>query len=295
MSKLPDPPPGELVEISGRPLSFSYWPTGRNKRRYGLRPHVFATNPWPLLTRSVREHCPKTSVPAALAFLEQAEDFYNAAHLGRVAAAKPVLLYYSFLNAVKAYILTSGRRTELDSAKHGLSEKKLAPGRKELIDAVLDAHPSSATTTNIFDDLLTIVQSTGLTSVVTIPLSALMPQIVPGHRLWASASGNVERFVAIESINFVHHQPDKELWLRLLINSGDLTRLGISHKKFLETTRMGSDWYEVKCADMKGNHKLVRFDQSNGIIYTHRAADRIQDAVGTIQHLLWRTDRKSVV
>ena len=79
------------------------------------------------------------SKPAAFAFLEQAQDFFTAAESG-VAAAKPLLLYYSFMNLVKAFVLTNGQRTSINRAAHGLKERlDPAPNDKELINAWLEA------------------------------------------------------------------------------------------------------------------------------------------------------------
>src|SRR5215510_1723987 len=111
MPPLPQPRVGQLLRIKERPLEFSFWPMERTTRRYGLGTRVFATDPWTVIRRSIETRCPATVVKAAFALLEQAEDFYNAAASG-IKAAKPLLLYYCFMNLAKAYVLTVGRRQD---------------------------------------------------------------------------------------------------------------------------------------------------------------------------------------
>ena len=137
--KLPQPRTGERLSIKDRPLEFSFWPVEKTTRRYGLGTRVFATDPWTILRGATERRCKVASKPAAFAFLEQAQDFFTAAESG-VAAAKPLLLYYSFMNLVKAFVLTNGQRTSINRAAHGLKERlDPAPNGKELINAWLEA------------------------------------------------------------------------------------------------------------------------------------------------------------
>jgi hypothetical protein len=124
-----------------------------------------------------------------LALLEQAQDYYRAATTAAVAAAKPVVLYYSYLNTAKAFLLHRGRRVSYEKAFHGLAER-VGPGGRELLDAYLEAYPSQVGTANVFDDLLTELSGAGLTANRKFDLPRVMPQIVPGHRLWVAASAS---------------------------------------------------------------------------------------------------------
>src|SRR5579871_7033812 len=98
MPPLPAPRTGTRLEIRGHQLPFSFWPMTRTTRRFGVQSPLFATNPWSIITRSVKTRCSAAARPAALAFLSQAADFYQAATAGGVVAAKPLLLYYCFMN-----------------------------------------------------------------------------------------------------------------------------------------------------------------------------------------------------
>ncbi|MFQ5473879.1 MAG: YaaC family protein, partial [Dehalococcoidia bacterium] len=77
----------------------------RTTRRWGLSSRVFATDPWPVIARAVRTEATVRVRPAALAFLQQAKDYYVAATQAGLAEVKPVLLYYCFLNLGKVLSL----------------------------------------------------------------------------------------------------------------------------------------------------------------------------------------------
>src|SRR5262245_22055991 len=123
MPRLPSARPGTPLKIRTQLLPFGFWPMMRTTRRFGLQQPIFATNPLPIMRSAVKNQCATSAKPAALAFLRQAEDFYTAAYAGGVVEAKPLLLYYCFMNLAKAYILTRGLRSNVDDAQHGLSER----------------------------------------------------------------------------------------------------------------------------------------------------------------------------
>ena len=133
--------------------------------------------------------------------LEQAEDFYVMGTERGTEAAQPLALYYSYMNLSKTFCLTRGTRTTFDQAQHGLKER-LRGQRRELVDAYLVADPTSPNTAQNFGELLSTLAGTPLAAQANYDLSALLPQILSGHRLWAGAAGKVERFIAIHDLQF---------------------------------------------------------------------------------------------
>lgn len=108
MPPIPDPRPGQLLQVKGRPLPFSMWPVGRGIRRYGLSDYLFAKSPWAVVRGAVESHAPASRVREASAFVDQAENFFEAAQ-SREPSFTPLLFYYSFLNLAKAFILARGQ------------------------------------------------------------------------------------------------------------------------------------------------------------------------------------------
>lgn len=284
MPKLPQLRHGTQLEIKGRLVPYSFWPMRRGSRRYGLQSHLFTPNPWAVIADSVKKTAPVATKAAALAFVEQAEEYYRAATQSGLVAAKPVLLYYCFMNLSKAYISCVSPTVNISQPKHGLSER-LAAGGRELVDAYLDAYRSSGASVNLFDALLEAITGRSLTANARYDMPKLMPQIVTGHRLWCQSTSAQERFIAIESIEFIHEKASQSVWLRFYIPSGDLTRLGLTHQRMLSESGLDPQWHEV----VSPKAGLLCFEQVTPMRYGHRPSDVLPDLAGEFRHNLWAT------
>jgi hypothetical protein len=300
MPPLPQPKAGELLRIKDRPVEFSFWPMERTTRRYGLGTRVFATDPWTVIRRSAERRCLAATRDAAFALLGQAEDFYRAAESG-VKAAKPLLLYYCFMNLAKAFVLTCRQRADVNSAMHGLSEKlDPPPNDQELINAFLHADstvgPGPVAPGNqkirVFDELHEAIAGSRIAANPTrFDLPRLMPQVVPGHRLWVegNADANAERFVSVERISFAQNVGNKEIWLQLFLFADDLRRINIGHQQFLNQARLNGLFREVRTEEKEDGRALLCFEQIHATVYTHRPSDKVPEVVASVRHLLWRT------
>lgn len=288
MPKVAKPRPGNPVTIRARTIDFSYWPTYRTNRRYGLHSHVYASNPWALIQVSTRLRCPASSREEALASLEQAEFFYRSAAGARESAAKPLPLYYCFMNLAKAFALVRGIRSTFDRAQHGLTEQ-LGAGGKELHDAFLEAYPSPGPRgPNIFADFGAAL-SAPITAKTKFPLSSLLAQIVPGHRIWCDAAGEDERFFAIEGIPFAHTAAPKQVWATIRLLDDDLQRVGKTRKDLLKETRLKSLFRDVEGYQDKNGRWVVQLEQLAPTAYTGRTADKLASVVGTLRPYIWST------
>ncbi len=285
MPPLPDPRPSNTLKIKRREVKYSFWPVTRTTRRYGVQSRIFATNPWAIIRGAVNKDCPKAAKEQANAFREQAEDYFNAAKTAGLLAAKPVLLYYSFLNLAKTYVLTRGLRGIYGPAYHGLREK-IGPGGVELEDSYLDAIPSGAAAVNVFDDFLAAVAGARLPGAVQYTLPHLMPQILQGHRLWCAAAGETERFIEISRIDIRQDSAARQIWINLNFYEDDITRLDVSHTVLLRNGRLAPLFSEVKGAEENGR-RLVVFQQQTPVDYNHRPSDKLQEMVDTISPHIW--------
>lgn len=206
--------------------------------------------------------------------------------------AAKLLLYYCFMNLAKAFILTCRQQVDVNNAQHGVSEKLNAvPNPAELTDAYSNAFPSPNAQGQLqnFSELLQALTGTGVNANLhRYDLPHLIPQVVPGHRLWVQGAtgGMKERFVAIERIEFRHDAPAKALWLRLYIFAGDLRRIDMTHAEALATTRIGTAFQDVACADVVNDRPLVCFEQTVPTSYTGRPSDEIPQAVASVRHML---------
>lgn len=276
---------GTALEIRGREIEYARWAMVRKNRRWGLNFRLFATDPWPIIRQAVeRSSVTKTVRDAARAFVLQGEAYFIGARDAALAQAKPVLLYYSFLNVAKALILIRKVETDLDKAQHGLSEQ-LGAGGAELVDAYLDAYPATGNSKNVFDLFWKALDGSGLGAQRQLQLTHLLPQVVPGHRLWAAGANKRERFVEIETIPLVEDKGRKLLWSRVQLSKGSLSRFDIAQSAALRESGLDPDWKQVK-ADDDGE---VCYEQVTATRYTDRASDRVMDVVGRLAPHLWMT------
>ena len=291
MPRLADPRPGTPLEIRGRALKFSYWPMYRTTRRYGLQSHVYVTNPWAVIRSAVNGRC--ATAPLRLeagAYTDQARFLFDAATGTKEWAAKPLLLYYSFMNLAKAFILVSGLRSMLDQAQHGCSEK-LRVGRRELLDAYLEVYPSPPSgRASVFADFWRSLSGYTLSTKVELDLTALLPQVVAGHRVWCDAAHEQERFIGVKEIQILHNKPTKELWAVLHVFGSTLPLLGLSSRQMLLRSGLSPTFREVKgVQDAATNQWILRFEQRATTVYTHRPSDQVQELIQGFRHSLSAT------
>jgi len=286
MPKLPIPRTGDapeelkVLKIKNKVVEFSLWPTRRSTRRAGLSSRVYVSDPWPLLEGFISQNCQRASRPTALSFLHQSSDYYCAAYATNIKAARPVHLYYSFLNLSKAAILTRKISLSLDTAQHGLSENSSAAAAS-VSSIRLTGYPSTASTTNVFDELMMFLSGSRLTRDRMFMLEHLIPQVVTGHRLWASAADAFDRFIPISRIRLLEDETSRSIWVVAHVDLGDLTRSGLNRKKLLDRGRLSASWEAIRAED-------AAFQQRQVITYESRAADRLQDLIDSVKPFLWQ-------
>jgi len=287
---LPQPRNGQRLNVKGRPVPFSYWPSRRGRLHYALQSLLFALDPWGVIERSITKTCPKTRRLEALACLEQARDFYMAATGAGIVAARPLALYYSFMNLAKAFCLLRGNRDTFDQAQHGLSEKR-KPNTQELSGAYLEAWPTPNQhgEPNNFAEFMTVLTGNNLGVKTDYDLPVLLPQIVPGHRVWALGAKKPERFIAAHEIQFWHDHPNHQMWLRFYFVSHDLKRLGVTHQRLLNESRLHPDYDQVHCDEVYNGQQLICFEQVNTSHYQDYPADELHTLVAQIRNRLWMT------
>lgn len=278
----PQPRAGEQLVVKGRVLPFSFFPVTRGERRYGLFDVVFAVSPWAVMQGAVNERA-GAHRDEALAFLDQARAFHQAA--GVRTSASPLLSYYAFLNLGKALLRCLEYSGSLDKARHGLTEQRVGSGY-DLGDSEIGIR-DSGTDLNVFPE---VIERLGYPrpSAVNVPVLELVPQVVVGHRLWREASGRVERFISLESIDIAHDSGAKELWLRLWLKRGDLARYDITRGRLLGEGGLSGALREVDPRSLTTNSDLICLEQIAPVSYSGRPTDVVQDVVDAARPWLWR-------
>lgn len=280
---------GNPIKIRNRKIDFSLWPVRHAQGGWVTNTRLFVAEPWAVIRGVVEAECPKASKPAALAFLEQSFDYYKGASTASLTAAKPVLLYYCFMNLVKVLILTRKLQSSLDIAQHGLAER-VRPTHGEFIGAYLEAYPSTTNSINIFDKFLLAVGGRGLPMKSSFDLPTLSRQIVAGHRLFTAANKNKsECFIAIDDIQML--KDTNQLWLRLGIIAGDLNRLNINQMSFMQRSGLDSNWQRIS-SPISNKPEAIWFEQKTTIPYTAGwLPNSMPELIDTVRHKIWQVVR----
>ena len=287
MARLPAARNGEPLLIRDRELEFSIWPMGRSTRRYGLQSRIFASDPWNVIESVINRDRPASVRSLALAFLEQSTDFFNTSQAGGIRPAKPLLIYYSFMNLVKSFVPTKKIVQNFHMSHHGLTVKfpktGFGPG-----GVILRAFPAmQQPKANLFDLLLNCLTGRGLNAITHYDLDRILLQMILGHRLWCAAVGRKERFIEIEQIQFLHDDGQQLCWSSVELQRSEFARLGYTHDRILNRAGFQTLWNIVAApTDLSPR---IRFELINPETYNSRPSDVINNMVDRVRHHFWRS------
>ncbi len=287
--------PDARVEISGHQTEFSFWPTGipAGRTTRVVQPRIFALDPWAIIRLVVESaRLAQATKDEALATLQQAEDFYEIGTGRGNEAARPLVLYYSYLNLAKTFCLTRGPRTTLDGAEHGLKAPRPPANANNPVDVPLILEKtgprrgrSSQIVVSAFDEFRNTLTGSHFPRNTSLTISEILPQILSGHRLWAQAAGLTERFVIIEEIRFLQ-DGGGQMWIDIRMKGQDLSRLGVSVQDMLDLSGLGSAFHQV--AD--GDPTVIRLKQTVPLSYVAGdEVDHLHTLVAGVREHLWMT------
>lgn len=291
---LPHPRNGDRLRVNNKLIPFSSWPTKTGpKGNASLQTLLFSLDPWAIIDQTIKTTCPPAAKQEALACIYQARDFYESATDAQRVSARPLSLYYCFMNLVKAFCLTRGTRQTFDKAQHGLSEMLRSPNNKELVDAFLRSFPSPNTHGQLqnFSEFMFALSGARLTATQDFDVTTLLPQVLPGHRLWASAANKRERFIAIHDIRTFLDKPTRQLWLNLYFVSDDLSRIGVTVQNFLSESQLRAQFAQVTCAERDSSGRsIICFQQITPVTCaTTKYANHLQPLFDSIRPNIWTT------
>lgn len=275
---------GTPLESIKRELPFSFFPVGKGKRRYEVFDIEFASSPWAVMRRAASVALTDVALDETLAYLDQGEAFYETAR-GRT-AAHPLLHYYAMLNVGKAVLRTRGFTAPLERAHHGLHDTSAGAVVPEAV--TLKVAGPSPTSPRVFGELVDILGYPRPASGTTYNAAGLMAQVVIGHRLWREATQGNERFLVIESIQFMHEPTVKQIWLRLRVDWPTMQRHGMRQKNLLSQSGLDAHFDLVRSSDPETKVRLLWLEQRKPIIYPHRATENVMQLVELVRPLLWR-------
>ena len=280
--KLPDAHSGIDLAINNSPVEFSFWPTKnvKEKEKNELQFEIFSKEAWSVIEGEIDKRCPTKSLSHANAFLAQAKDFYVAVS-GSGVISNPLLYYYSFLNLVKAQLITEGNTLLTKKGGHGLVIGEDIMG--DLNYASLKVKWSSPNMPSVFNELLTPLEVDFIKNESErIFIDELLPTVVAGHRLWKDSGDYRERFIPIHKIKFTHSKEESKIWLNISILKQDIARFNFDSQMVLAKSGISDKFKEVKSeVDDKGyeNDKIICFEQKTPITYDKESPGKVDSAI----------------
>ncbi|TXC71335.1 hypothetical protein FSB78_10560 [Sphingomonas ginsenosidivorax] len=268
---------GSALSAQGRKLDFSFWPIRASATINVPSTRLFSLDPWAIIRQSIESECEPARLPEALACLGQASAFFEVGTSQGNEAARPLALYYSYLNLMKAYCLTRGGVATFERSLHGLWEEHAAGHGVEnaVLSTVKPGRPF-ATDLKVFERIAMTLPGQSPALAGKYRLASVVPQILSGHRLWAEAADETERFFIVRDIAFRHHPASGDVWLRIDMLREDLSRFGIEPQDMLSRAGLAGTFRQVRC----DRPKRVRFEQ----ITPRRPVDG--DPLPELQHLI---------
>ncbi len=291
--RLPPPRVGEDVFILGKQAPFSFWPTFRATRREGMQWTLFASDPWFLIETTVRNLANNAARDESVAFLRQAHDFYRAATNSEISAAKPLLLYYSYLNLAKCLATYRSGLSLGGGIRHGLSEKLPSTPGAVYGDVHILRSQDAVSAFVKFSTALgdSLPPATAPNQVAPLRSQDFLAQILIGHRVWSRAEDIKERFVSLRDIRYRHDPATNEIWVSARMYKDDLTRFAYSLRAAADALGVGGgdQFRSVFCDATDEGRELVEFELVNPSNYPNRPSEALFALSQNLRRSLWRS------
>ncbi len=242
---------GSPVIVRGMRVPFTFWP--ESHLQHG---RITTLDPWRCIRVHVHQSVKNTSRRnRAMAFLDQAEDFYLAASAPRI-ASKPLLHYYSAMNLVKTYLVVH-KDLRLDHCMHGLKEPKENIKKRLTItsQSVKANDQASSGRLHIYREFIEECGFSVPTKPKSVKLVDLLEQAVSINGVIARSMNRPPQFFEAHNIAFECNTTAKNAWISFYVDKSDLA-VSSSAAKLLrensmafeevESTKPGYRRYESK-------------------------------------------------
>ncbi|MEH6702384.1 YaaC family protein [Parasphingorhabdus sp.] len=282
---------GDVVHIRQRPATFSFFPTFQGVKREGVHSILFATEPWNIIQHNLENLTDSNARRQALAFLVQSRDFFNAAQNSDVSAAKPLLLYYSFLNLAKCLVLKR-KGTALGAVHHGLSEKlPTTPGAIHGSVSIDILRNPAASAFVMFAQALGATLPTPVAPKTSVEVRSqdFLAQVLIGHRIYCQADNIKERFISLDRIECMQDATAQEAWLRVRAYADDFTRLDYRLNDLSKNLGVAGAWRNVNCSVFIDGRRIIEAESTATTHYGHRPSQVLAQISNDVRPRLWRS------
>lgn len=228
----------------GKPVANA--PSGFPLYSASRRPRVVTSDVWAYMKHVATDRLPKAREAEAVAFIDQAFEFFQAADNPQI-GSRPLLYYYSFLNLAKMALLV--HRVRIPPApKHGIADPRAnirtrlrVPGQTVRIEKCAQDH------SQIFPEFVRTlgghIARAGDHKVVH-----LLAQIPGIHRTYCQVTREPARFLPVKAFTVLRDQ--NEVWVRLTVaRHGKDVRTTLPLLRKRRSFKGVFDQVESQCAD----------------------------------------------
>ncbi len=174
-------------------------------------------NPWAFLRNLAVDKLPQPEDKAALAYIDQAFDFFEAAHNPHL-GSKPLLYYYSFLNLVKAALLV--RKIKIPPAvHHGICDPQAnTKQRLRLEGQKVRILPVATDHSEVFPELVGVLGGNACQQ-RDIKVVALLAQVPSVHRTYTRVKKEDPRYLPLSRVEL--RLGRGQVWARMAFKDPD--------------------------------------------------------------------------
>ncbi len=230
--------------------------------------------------------------------ITQGFDLYRASQLAQDVASRPLLLYYSIMQVVKAFCYAYRGVPTAPGFKHGLSDKHRTGQDDPFKADKITPQVSDSKSRSIFADFLSelggvlpMCVKSGATKAEPEPFQVLdvLGQIVIGSRALYQARRQRERFIQIERIAFMHDSSKKEVWMKAYIRSGDLSRLHYTAADLMAAANVSGSWTVAAYDRLYENGPTYAVLEHKAAKYATIPSESLDGLVRSARPAIWQT------
>ena len=275
----------EWLKINNSKVKFSFWPVKIRKFRNTIQNQIFTNDPWSIILSSIKlkeNKINKKDFNSSISFIKQAQDYYLSSTRTANIDSKPLLIYYCFLNLVKALLLVKKVKCNINKSSHGMVPDSSGSSIEKYKIKISKLNNR----TNIvyeFGNLFNI----DVYDLNEIKLSSLLSQIIFGHRIFSGIIDKQEKFIGLRNIKIRNNKSDKKIWLEININEDDLKALKISANNLIKKSNLSNKYVFKEKIIAPDADQVYSFKQIKELNYSRYPADKLSILVNKLKNDIW--------
>ena len=276
MPKLPKKRDGELVKFKDEVIPFTYWPD--NFVKYGT---IRTYNCWQCVRSFIanaESDLDDKKFTVIHSYVKQSEDFYRAS-VNSSLQIKPLLLYYSYLNLAKAFILIREKDVFEQKEIHGLSSTYTERYRGTTSLKCKIQRPSKSRV-SIVKKLNEKCNFPSLKTNKIVTMDELFYEIVSIHDSYIVSKEKDRVFFPIK-LTFLQSKNKKTVWIKGDINTQKLDKQ--TKERLAKFVSNSKSWKRV----YSDNRSILTIESIKEFPYSNTPKDQLRKLVEKIRHTIY--------